>query len=128
MTRAEQFAELKGFRKGAPHPLKVDEYFWEEGEGYWTTIAKKSGYFNPADCKLENSFIYGIKSEQSPNGESLMRYEFEDGSAIVFRERGWAFGFSADEIADPDICLRWQRNPAVELPIEYTDRKTVPLN
>ncbi|MCY4288099.1 MAG: hypothetical protein OXC63_05865 [Aestuariivita sp.] len=92
MTRAEQFAKSEGFREGTPHPLKVDEYFWEEGEGYWTTIANKSGHFNPADCTLENSYIYRIKSEQSPFGEYLMRYEFEDGSAIVFRDHNWAFG------------------------------------
>ncbi len=106
MNRAEQFAESEGFRDGAPHPLNVHAYFWEEGGGYVTTSADESGYFNPADCTLEKSNLYSKKSEQSPNGESLMRYEFEDESAIVFRDYNWAFGFSVDEIADPDVCLR----------------------
>ncbi len=88
----------------------------------------KIEFFNPADCTLENSNIDRIKSEQSPFGEYLMRYEFEDGSAIVFRNHNWAFGLSAAEIADPDIRRRWQHDPAIELPMSYADRKTIPLN
>ncbi|MCY4288568.1 MAG: hypothetical protein OXC63_08245 [Aestuariivita sp.] len=131
MTIAEKFAEYEGFREGEPHRYQTDDLFWADGEArlvYGTEeevaeLVDEHGNLNAAKITTENSFGIIIKDcRDTPEPMDVVRYEFEDGSAIIFNGRDWAFGLSEDELKNPDILRRWEDCPDPELPIAFINR------
>ncbi len=137
MTRAEHFAQCRGLREGEPHQENDhDESFWAEGD-LRIAFPTEGAAGPPMDddfnftehATLENCFDIVVKDTRDTplagNPIYIVRWEFEDGSAIIFQRRDWSFGLSEDELNDADIQRRFAACPDSVIPIMFADRKTI---
>ena len=137
MTRAEQFAKIENLVVGQPHKYDTsEENFWDDGTSGISLVLDENGRVDRDLATPENTFDVVMQSEAvfdddggflwgPEQPQNVVRWELEDGSAIIIKENNWWFGLSADEIAEPTIRQRVRAKTGDESRARFVNRETL---
>ncbi len=136
MTRAEKFAKHEKLIAGQPHEYPTHEFFWDDGQFSVSTVLQENGAVDRNRATPDNTFDVVVFAEYilddvgrlvwGPERQlNTVRWELEDGSAIIIKNENWRFGLSQDEIDKPEIKERVAANIDREDRILFVDRETL---
>ena len=109
MTQAEEYAKKLNFIGKTKHGFELDNEFFEDSEFLME----------------DNDDIFGDVI-QCPSRSDVARWEFNDGSAIIFCGKECGFGFSREELDSDQVKTLFAGTETSSLSAKFSYRETRP--
>ena len=106
MTKAEEYARDYNFFDKAKHGFELDDEFFEDGG------------FQIGDDTFGDIIA-------CPSRDDVMRWEFDDGSSLIFWGEEWGFGFTREELESDHVKTLFANIAAHPLPAAFTRRQAL---